>query len=187
VVRTGNFSYLQVVFGYALGYLVIAHVLLPLYYRLGLTSIYTYLERRLGLSAQRTGSAFFLVSRLLGAAARLYLAAGIVQRFVFDRVALGEWRIPFWLSVTVIIGLILVYTYRGGIKTLVWTDTFQSTFLLLGLVLSVVGIVRALDLGHGNGCQRFEPATTAVFSFGTGRRPTAFGRKWWVAPSSRSA
>lgn len=147
VVRTGNFSYLQVVFGYALGYLVIAHVLLPLYYRLGLTSIYTYLERRLGLSAQRTGSVFFLVSRLLGAAARLYLAAGIIQRFVFDRVALGEWRIPFWLSVTVIIGLILVYTYRGGIKTLVWTDTFQSTFLLLGLVLSVVGIVKALGLG----------------------------------------
>jgi len=147
VVRTGGFSYLQVVLGYAIGYLVIAQVLLPLYYRLGLTSIYTYLERRLGLAAQKTGSAFFLVSRLLGAAARLYLAAGIVQRFVFDRVALGGWRVPFWLSVTVIIGLILVYTYRGGIKTLVWTDTFQSTFLLLGLVLSVVAIVRALNLG----------------------------------------
>lgn len=147
VVRTGGFSYLQVVLGYAIGYLVIAHVLLPLYYRMGLTSIYTYLERRLGLAAQRTGSSFFLVSRLLGAAARLYLAAGIVQRFVFDPMAVGSWRIPFWLSVTVIIGLILLYTYRGGIKTLVWTDTFQSTFLLLGLVLSVVVIVRALGLG----------------------------------------
>lgn len=147
LVRVSEFSYLQVVLGYGAGYLVIAHVLLPVYYRLGLTSIYSYLEQRLGRVAQRTGSVFFLVSRLLGAAARLYLAAGIVQRFVFDRVSLGEWRVPFWLSVTVIIVLILAYTYRGGIKTLVWTDTFQSTFLLLGLVLSVAALVRAMDLG----------------------------------------
>ncbi len=147
LVRTGGFSYLQVVFGYALGYLVIAQVLLPLYYQRGLTSIYSYLEDRLGVAAQRTGSAFFLVSRLLGAAARLYLAAGIIQRFVLDRVLIGDWRIPFWLNVTLIIGLILLYTFRGGIRTLVWTDTFQSTFLLLGLGLSVVVIVAALDLG----------------------------------------
>ncbi len=141
-VRDVEFSYLQLVLGYVAGYVVIAHVLLPVYYRMGLTSIYTYLERRLGLEAQKTGSAFFLVSRLLGAAARLYLAAGIAQRFVFD-----AWGVPFWVSVTMIIGLILVYTYRGGIKTLVWTDTFQSTFLLLGLVLSMVAIARELDLG----------------------------------------
>ncbi|MGE3312042.1 MAG: sodium:solute symporter, partial [Limisphaerales bacterium] len=143
----GGFSYLQVVFGYAFGYLVIAHVLLPIYYQRGLTSIYSYLEGRLGIAAQRTGSAFFLVSRLLGAAARLYLAAGVIQRFVLDRILIGDWRIPFWLNVTVIIALILLYTYRGGIRTLVWTDTFQSTFLLLGLCLSVVVIVSALDLG----------------------------------------
>lgn len=136
------FSYLQVVLGYALGYVVIAHVLLPVYYRLQLTSIYTFLEHRLGTTAQRTGSAFFLLSRLLGAAARLYLAAGVAQRFVF-----GPWGIPFWLTVTGIIGLILVYTYRGGIKTLVWTDTFQSAFLLLGLVGSVWAIARELGLG----------------------------------------
>jgi Na+/proline symporter len=144
-VRDAHFSYLQVVLGYVAGYVVIAHVLLPLYYRLQLTSIYTYLEHRLGTAAQRTGSAFFLLSRLLGAAARLYLAAGVAQRFVFD-----AWGVPFWLSVGVIIALILAYTYRGGIKTLVWTDTFQSTFLLLGLVLSVVAIARELGLGPGD-------------------------------------
>ncbi|MBL9128137.1 MAG: sodium:solute symporter, partial [Verrucomicrobiales bacterium] len=110
-------------------------------------SIYSYLERRLGLAAQRTGSAFFLVSRLLGAAARLYLAAGIVQRFVFDRVEVAGRHLPFGWSVTLIIALILVYTYRGGIKTLVWTDTFQSTFLLLGLVLSVAALAGAMGLG----------------------------------------
>ena len=146
-VQTVEFSYLQMVLGYVAGYAVIAHLLLPLYYRLGLTSIYSYLEQRMGTEAQRTGSAFFLVSRLLGAAARLYLAAGIVQRFVFDRVTVGGWTIPFWLSVTAIIVLILLYTYRGGIKTLVWTDTFQSTFLLLGLVLSIVAIGTELSMG----------------------------------------
>lgn len=141
-VRANDFAYLQVVLGYVAGYVVIAHVLLPLYYRLQVTSIYSYLDHRLGTVAQRTGSVSFLISRLLGAAARLYLAAGVAQKFVFD-----AWGVPFAASVTGIILLILVYTYRGGIKTLVWTDTFQSTFLLLGLVLSIVAI--AMDLGLG--------------------------------------
>lgn len=144
-VRDTDFSYLQIVLGYVAGYLVIAQILLPIYYRLQLTSIYTYLERRLGTSAQRTGALFFLVSRLLGAAARLYLAAGVAQRFVFD-----AWGVPFAASVTAIIALILIYTYRGGIKTLVWTDTFQSTFLLLGLVLSVIAVAIELGLGPGD-------------------------------------
>lgn len=141
-VRDAGFTYLQTVLGYVAGYLVIAHLLLPLYYRLQLTSIYGYLEVRLGIAAQRTGAAFFLLSRLLGAAARLYLAAGIAQRFIFD-----AWGIPFWASVSGIIVLILAYTYRGGIRTLVWTDTFQSAFLLLGLVLSVAAIAAGLGLG----------------------------------------
>ncbi len=141
-VRNTQFGYLQVVFGYAVGYVVIAQVLLPLFYRLQLTSIYAYLDHRLGPTAQRTGAAFFLLSRLLGAAARLYLAAGVAQAFVFD-----AWNIPFSLSVTGIIVLILLYTYRGGIKTLVWTDTFQSAFLLLGLIGSVVAMAHALGMG----------------------------------------
>ncbi|HAM72872.1 MAG TPA: sodium:solute symporter [Verrucomicrobiales bacterium] len=137
-----KFSYLQVVLGYMIGYVVIGAVLLPLYYRMNLTSIYGYLRERFGPTSQKTGAVFFLLSRLLGAAARLYLAAGVVQTFVFD-----AWHIPFWLSVLGIIALILLYTYRGGIKTLVWTDTFQSTFLLLGVLLSIAVMMNQLHLG----------------------------------------
>jgi Na+/proline symporter len=140
-VGSTQFSYLQIVFGYVLGYFVIARVLLPLYYRLNLVSIYSYLRGRFGPRAQKTGSFFFLLSRLIGAAFRLYLAASVMQIFVSD-----QWGIPFWLTNTIIIGLILAYTYKGGIKTLVWTDTFQSSLLLLGLVLSIVAITRQLDL-----------------------------------------
>src|SRR5690606_7850682 len=110
-VRNAQFSYMQVVLGYTLGYLAISQVLLPLYYRLQLTSIYSYLEVRLGIAAQRTGAAFFLLSRLVGAALRLFLAVSVAQRFVFS-----SWNVPFALTVTLIIGLILLYTYRGGIK-----------------------------------------------------------------------
>lgn len=143
-VGRNQFSYLPVVFGYAVGYWVIAGVLLPLYYRLQLTSIYSYLGTRLGPHAQKTGSVFFLLSRVLGAAARLYLAASVIQAFVFD-----EWGIPFAASVAGIIALILIYTYKGGIKTLVWTDLFQSSFLVLGVVLSLWAISRELGLSLG--------------------------------------
>ena len=143
-VGNNQFSYLPVVFGYAVGYWIIAGVLLPLYYRLQLTSIYSYLGSRFGPHTQKTGSVFFLLSRMLGAAARLYLAAGVIQTFVFDK-----WGVPFWLSVAGIIALILIYTYKGGIKTLVWTDLFQSGFLVLGVVLSLVAIARELHLGPG--------------------------------------
>jgi len=143
-VGTDKFAYLQIVLGYVVGYVVIAQVLLPLYYRLNLVSIYSYLEQRFGPTAQKAGALFFLLSRLAGAAARLYLAVGVFQVFVFD-----QWRVPFWLTVSLTIVLILVYTYRGGIKTLVWTDTFQSSFLLLGVVLSIAAIAHELGLGSG--------------------------------------
>lgn len=143
-VGTSQFSYLQLVFGYFFGYMVISQVLLPLYYRMNLTSIYTYLKERFGIFSQKTGSFFFLLSRLLGAAARLYLTATIVQEFVFDKMS-ESCRVPFSMSVTIIILLILLYTYKGGIKTLVWTDVFQSTFLLAGVVLSIAAISRELD------------------------------------------
>ena len=141
-VAAAQFSYFQIVLGYVLGYVVIAQLLLPLYYRLNLTSIYSYLRERFGPLSQKTGSLFFLLSRTTGAAARLYLAANVIQFFVFDR-----WHIPFWFTVGSIIVLILVYTVKGGIRTLVWTDTFQSTFLLLGVVLSIAAIASELDLG----------------------------------------
>src|SRR4030095_6854580 len=142
-----QFSYLQIVLGYVLGYVVIAQVLLPLYYRLNLTSIYSYLQGRFGFWSQKTGAFFFLLSRTIGAAFRLYLAASVFQAFVFDR-----WGVPFWLTVACIIVLMLVYTYKGGIRTLVWTDTFQSSFLLLGVVLSIVAIAVQLDLGAAGVC-----------------------------------
>src|SRR5687767_10362747 len=143
-VGKANFSYLQIVFGYVVGYLIIARVLLPLYYRLQLTSIYSYLLDRFGPNSQKTGSFFFLLSRTIGAAARLYLTAGVIQMFVFDK-----WGFPFWATVAIIIALILLYTYKGGIKTLVWTDTFQSSFLLLGVILSIVAVARQLNWGLG--------------------------------------
>ena len=144
-VGKSNFSYLQIVFGYVIGYAVIGAILLPLYYRLRLTSIYSYLLTRFGPNAQKTGALFFLISRTVGAAARLYLAASVIQVFVFN-----QWGIPFAATVTTIIALILLYTYKGGIKTLVWTDTFQSTFLLAGVLLSIVAIGRQLDWGIGD-------------------------------------
>jgi SSS family transporter len=143
-VATHAFGYFQMVLGYVLGYVVIAEVLMPLYYRLGLTSIYGYLGQRFGSTAQRTGAAIFLVSRVLGASARLFLAAEVFQRFVF-----GPLGIPFGVAVPCILALILAYTIRGGIRTLVWTDTLQSGFLLLGLFLTVVVICHELGLGPG--------------------------------------
>ncbi len=137
----GQLGYLQLVLGYLVGYVIISQVLLPLYYRMNLTSIYTYLETRYGRNAQKTGAFFFILSRTLGAAGRLYLAASVIQLFVFDQMG-----VPFWLSVSIIIVLILTYTYKGGIKTLVWTDTFQSAILLLAVVASVVVIASRMEL-----------------------------------------
>ncbi len=135
-----QFAYLQIVLGYLLGYWVIAYVLLPLYYRLNLTSIYTYLGGRFGLAAQKTGSVFFLLSRTIGAAFRLFISAKVLQVFLFDQLG-----VPFVVSVSGIIVLILLYTLRGGIRSLIWTDTFQSLFLILGVVLTAWSITRQLD------------------------------------------
>lgn len=146
-VGTANFSYLQLVIGYFFGYAIISRVLLPVYYKLNLISVYEYLLQRFGLITQKTGSVFFIVSRLLGAAGRLFLAATVIQFFIFDRIE-GMY-VPFSVSVSVILGLMLLYTYRGGIKTLVYTDTLQSLFLVLGVVLSIVALVKGMNLGLG--------------------------------------
>src|SRR5680860_224827 len=120
-VGTTAFSYLQFVLGNLVGYWIVAAVLLPLYYRLNLVSIYTFLEQRFGESSYKTGSFFFLISKLIGAAFRLFLVAGVLQIAFFD-----AFHIPFALTVVVTISLIWVYTFRGGIKTIVWTDTSVS-------------------------------------------------------------
>ena len=146
-VGTNHFSYLQLVLGYFVGYFIISHVLLPIYYKLNLISVYEYLEKRFGKITQKTGSVFFIISRLLGAAGRLYLAASVIQYFVFDQFT--TIKIPFALSVSIILALMLLYTYRGGIKTLVYTDSIQSLFLVLGVVLSIAAIISKMDIGFG--------------------------------------
>jgi len=144
-VGPGGFGYFQVVMGYLLGYAVIGTVLLPLYYRLNLTSIYQYLDTRFGNAAYKTGASFFLVSRLLGSSLRLYLVALVLQLAVFDYFGL-----PFWLTVLASVGLIYVYTFRSGVQTVIWTDTAQTVGLLAGVVISIVFIARSLhlDMGH---------------------------------------
>ena len=139
-----DFSYMQVVFGYLLGYLAIGTVLMPLYYRLQLTSIYTYLESRLGFYSYKTGSAYFLISRTIGAAFRLFLAASIMHEFV-----LSAFGIPFWLTVLISIALIWTYTFRGGMNTIIYTDSLQTFFLLAALVLTIFSVGNSLDLGLG--------------------------------------
>lgn len=136
------FSYLWLVAGYVLGYAIIASVLLPLYYRLNLTSIYGYLNRRFGAWSFRTGSAMFLVSQLLISSLRLLLLVEIVDRF-----ALGPWGVPFWGSVVVSLGLIWAYTFRGGIHTIVWTDVFQTVAMLFAVLWTFRAAARSLDHG----------------------------------------
>jgi Na+/proline symporter len=140
-VGSGNFFYFQIVLGYLLGYMVIAFVLIPLYYRMNLTSIYTYLERRFGISAHKAGASFFILSRLVGATARLYLVISILQIFIFDKLG-----ISFEFTALVILILILLYTFEGGVKTIIYTDTLQTTGMLLGLVICIIVIIRAMDL-----------------------------------------
>ncbi|MCW5922423.1 MAG: sodium:solute symporter [Saprospiraceae bacterium] len=139
------FSYMQVVLGYLAGYLFIATVLMPLYYRLQLTSIYGYLGQRFGFWSHKTGSAFFLLSRTLGSAARMFLAASVLQMFVFA--PLG---VPFVLTVTLMLALIYGYTFKGGLKTIIWTDTIMTTFFLAALVFTVITVGKALDFRFGD-------------------------------------
>ena len=141
MVRGIGFTYMQMVLGFFAGYIIIATVLLPLYYKLNLTSIYTYLQKRFGNRAYKTGASFFLLSRTIGAAARLYIVALILQTFVF-----GQWGIPFEVSVCILIFLVWLYTFRSGVKTIIWTDALQSFFLLTALVLIVVGVDKHLEM-----------------------------------------
>jgi Na+/proline symporter len=141
LVGTSGFKYFGVVIGYLLGYTVIATVLLPLYYRLNLTSIYSYLEKRFGFWSYKTGAFYFLISRTIGASFRMFLVVNVLQIFVFD-----AWGIPFIATVGIFIVLILLYTMKGGIKTIIWTDTLQTTFMLAAVVISLHLICKDLGL-----------------------------------------
>ena len=140
-VGNSNFSYFQIVIGYLLGYFVIATILMPLYYKLNLVSIYTYLDKRFGFFSYKTGSFFFLLSRIIGSSFRLFLVASVLQIIFFDSL-----NIPFFISVFITISLIWVYTYKGGIKTIVWTDTLQTFFMLSAVIITILIIMNEMDL-----------------------------------------
>ncbi|MDR3046863.1 MAG: sodium:solute symporter [Bacteroidales bacterium] len=140
-VATTQFTYYGVVLGYILGYIAIIYILLPLYYKLHLTSIYQYLGDRFDKNAHKTGSLFFIISRLFGSALRMYLVIFVMQIFLFDK-----WNVPVWLTATVIILIITLYTFKGGVKTVVWADMLQTTFMLAALVITIVVISKNLNL-----------------------------------------
>lgn len=162
-VTNSNFYYFQVVIGYLLGYFVIAKVLLPLYYRLNLVSIYTYLEQRFGFWSYKSGAFFFLLSRVIGASFRLFLVAGVLQIAFFN-----AFNLPFWVSVLTTIILIWLYTFRGGIKTIVWTDTLQTTFMLIAVIVSILFIKDELSWS-------WSELTTNLFN---DQRSTIFNWEW---------
>lgn len=143
-----SFAYIQITLGYLIGYAMIAYILLPLYYRLNLTSIYHYLSSRMGFNAYKTGSSFFILSRTLGATARLYLVVNILQEAI-----LNSFNVPFWATTLIILIMILLYTYEGGVKTIVYTDTLQTTCMLAGLVICVFYILNQLNMGFGESLQ----------------------------------
>lgn len=144
-VGSGMFGYMQVVIGYLFGYFVIAFVLMPIYYRLNVTSIYEYLGDRFGLVSHKTGALFFFISRVLGSAFRLFLVASVLHEFVFK-----HWNFPFPLTVVISVLLILLYTFKGGVKTVVWTDTIQTLLMLVALVVTIILIYQQMGWGLGD-------------------------------------
>ena len=142
-VEAQSMSYMQMVLGYIVGYAVIGLVLLPLYYKLNLTSIYTYLQDRFGNYSYKTGASYFLLSRIIGASFRLFLVANVLQLLLFD-----EFGIPFWITVTITILLIWLYTFKGGIKTIVWTDTLQTLFMLIAVGVCIYTISSEMEISN---------------------------------------
>lgn len=166
-VGNSHFNYFQVVLGYLVGYAVISQVLLPLYYRLNLVSIYAYLDQRFGFWSYKSGAFFFLISRIVGASFRLFLVAGVLQISFFD-----AFDLPFWVSVLVTVLLIWLYTFRGGIKTVVWTDTLQTSFMILSVIISIWFIKNEMNLSLGemlSGLVQDERSTIFNWDWQSGR------------------
>ena len=174
VVGTAQFGYLQVVMGYLVGYVVIAYVLLPLYYRLNLTSIYSYLKGRFGNTSYKTGALFFIISRVVGAAFRMYIVVKVLQQFVFD-----DLHVPFFVTVAVFIVLILIYTYQGGVKTIVYTDTLQTTFMLLSVVLSIIFIMKDMDLSVSDVYHKISDSQYSKIFFGDWQNKSFFPKQFF--------
>ena len=142
MVARQDMTYLQTCLGFILGYFIVAFILLPVYYRMNLTTIYSYLKQRLGQRSYKTGAAFFLLSDLTGAAVKFYIVCIILQRFLLD-----AYGVPFFVTVPALMFLIWLYTHKGGIKTLVWTDSFQTLCMLGALILIIINVAGELDMG----------------------------------------
>jgi SSS family transporter len=156
-----GFGYYQVILGYIIGYCVIGTILMPMYYKLNLISIYTYLEQRFGFWSYKTGAFIFLLSRTLGSSLRLFLAASVLHLFLFK-----DWGMPFWVTVAITILLIWIYTFRGGVKTIIWTDSFQTIFLISSVIISVLLISSRLDLSFFDMLEKvYDSKLSRVFYF----------------------
>jgi Na+/proline symporter len=173
-VGIAQFGYLQVVLGYLIGYIVIAYVLLPLYYRLNLTSIYSYLKQRFGNSSYKTGAFFFILSRTVGAAFRMYIVVNVLQEFVFN-----DMHVPFYVTVAVFIALILLYTYQGGVKTIIYTDTLQTTFMLLSVVLSIIFIMKEMNLNVSEVFTKISDSEYSQIFFGEWKLKSFFPKQFF--------
>jgi SSS family transporter len=174
MVGTDQFSYLQMVLGYLPGYAVIAFVLMPLYYRLQLTSIYGYLGQRFGRSSYLTGAWFFLLSRSVGSAARLYLVAIVLQFLLFD-----AWGVPFWATVVLTIALIWLYTHKGGMRTIIWTDTLQTLFMLLAVCITVLMVGEKMGWSLGEAIAQVRSSDLSrVFFFDDPKPGTYFWKQF---------
>lgn len=159
----GGFEYYMLVIGFFIGYFIVAAVLLPLYYRMNLTSIYTYLGKRFNVEAHKIGSIFFIISRSIGATARLYLVVNVLQLFL-----LGPLGIPFWATAAVLLLMVLLYTFEGGVKTIVITDTLQTSFMIISLIACIVYILHTLDLSAGEAFSQLQDkAYTRVLNLDT--------------------
>jgi len=139
-VEAQQFTYIQTALGFVLGYVLIANILLPLYYRLKLPSIYTYLEARFGFWSYKCGSLLFIISRSIGSSARMYLMASVLQLAIFD-----AWGIPFYITVFIVIGLVWLYTFKGGIKTIIWTDMLQTVFMISAIVGTIFFVGKEMN------------------------------------------
>lgn len=168
-----GFSYFQVVLGYIVGYFVIGSVLMPLYYRLNLISIYGYLEKRFGFWSYKAGAGFFLLSRTVGSAVRLYVAAGVLQIALFE--PLG---VPFEISVLITIGLIWIYTFKGGVKTIIVTDTLQTLFLITAVILTIILIARELNLSFGDMVKTIDDSPMSQIFFWEGNDAKNFFKQF---------
>lgn len=166
-----SFTYFQLILGHSFGYLTIALVLMPLYYRMNLISIYAYLEKRFGFWSYKTGSAFFLLSRTIGSAARLYLAVNVLQIAIFAPIG-----VPFVVTVFISIALIWLYTHRGGVQTIIWTDTLQTLFLLIALFITIYLVGQQMNMGLGDMIQTISDSKYSHMFEWDWKNPHFFGK-----------